>query len=41
MKEHRALKLTTDFNFNINEYYRVKILNFFKFITDDNFVKEV
>ena len=29
MKEHKALKLTTDFNFNINEYYRFKILNFF------------
>lgn len=39
MKERKVLRLTTDFN--INEYYRVKILNFFKFITDDNFVKEV
>ena len=39
MKELKVLRLTTDFN--INEYYRVKILNFFKFITDDNFVKEV
>ena len=39
MKERKVLRLTTDFN--INEYYRVKILNFFKFITDDSFVKEV
>lgn len=39
MKERKVLRLTTDFN--INEYYRVKILNFFKFITDDDFVKEV
>lgn len=39
MKERKVLRLTTDFN--INEYYRVKILNFFKFITDNDFVKEV
>ena len=39
MRERKVLRLTTDFN--INEYYRVKILNFFKFITDDNFIKEV